>query len=237
MKILIVMPTYNEKENIEAIINDIFLKNQGFEINVLVVDDNSPDGTQIIIKKIIQEKFNGRLFLIEREGKQGLASAYMAGFKWGIANGYDILIEMDADFSHNPDYLSEMIIKSNEYDCVVGSRNIKYGKVRGWGFLRNIISKGGSLYSRIILNIPVKDLTGGFNLWKKEVLEKIGIDNIISKGYSFQIELKYRAHRLGFKLTEIPIIFDDRIKGESKMSKNIFFEALLNIWKLRFIEF
>ncbi len=237
MKILIIIPTYNEKENIEKLISEIFIKTDNFNINILIVDDNSLDGTQIIIKKLIQEKYSDKLFILERKSKDGLASAYKSGFKWGLSNNFDILIEMDADFSHNPIYLKEMILLSNEYDCVIGSRSVKGGKTIGRTLLRNIISKGGSLYSRIILNIPIKDLTGGFNLWKKSVIERINIDSLFSKGYLFQIELKYRAYRLGFKIHEMSIIFEERKKGISKISKNIFFEALLKIWKLKLFKF
>lgn len=237
MKILVVIPTYNEKENIEKLIIQIFEKTKNFNVNILIVDDNSPDGTQIIIKKLIHNKFSERLFILDRKRKDGLASAYIAGFKWGLSNGYDILIEMDADFSHNPVYLKEMILLINEYDCIIGSRNLKGGKIVGRKLFRNIISIGGSIYSRIILNIPIHDITGGFNLWKKSVIEKINIDSLFSKGYLFQIELKYRAYKLGFKISEIPIIFEERKNGTSKMSKNIFIEAMMKIWKLKKIKF
>ena len=204
MKILIIIPTYNEIQNIEKLINKIFTLNPA--VNILVVDDNSPDGTGDAVKKIINKNYSDRLFLLERPEKSGLASAYITGFKWGMERGYDVFIEMDADFSHDPKYLGDMIGIANDHDCVIASRYVKNGGVRGWGLIRKIISKGGSLYSRIILGIPIKDLTGGFNLWKKNVLERIGLDDMISNGYLFQIELKYRAFKNNFKIVETPIV-------------------------------
>ena len=175
------------------------------------------------------------LFLFKRESKRGLASAYIDGFSYGIGLGFDYFIQMDADFSHNPDYLSELIDKLKTYDYVIGSRNIPKGRVIGWTFLRKFISKGGSIYSKLILNCSINDLTGGFNGWRKDVLLKIGLNNIISKGYCFQLEMKYRAFRLGFNYIEIPIVFENRKYGISKMSFKIFIEALLNTVKLRFL--
>jgi dolichol-phosphate mannosyltransferase len=236
MKSLIIIPTYNEKENIENVIELVFRETENLDLNILIVDDNSPDGTSEIVKNLIQDKYKNKIFILEREGKQGLATAYIAGFKWGLTNNYDVLVEMDADLSHNPSYLKNMILQTQNYDAVIGSRYIKNGGVKGWGILRKFISIGGSLYSRIILWMPVKDLTGGFNVWTKKVLENIGLDKIISRGYSFQIELKYRTHKLGYKILEYPIVFEDRVKGKSKMSNKIFVEAMLNIWKLRFLD-
>jgi dolichol-phosphate mannosyltransferase len=235
MKTLIITPTYNEKENIETVIDLVFKETSGLDLNILIVDDNSPDGTAQIVKSMMENKYKDKLFILQREGKQGLATAYIAGFKWGIQNNYDVMVEMDADLSHNPIYLKDMINMTEKYDAVVGSRNVKGGGVKGWGFLRNFISKGGSLYARTILWMPIKDLTGGYNVWTKKVLLAIGLDKLISRGYSFQIELKYRTKKLGFKIAEYPIIFEDRLKGKSKMSKKIFFEAMLNVWKLRFL--
>lgn len=187
-----------------------------------------------MVKKL-QDEYNksSQLFLLERNSKKGLADAYITGFKWGLLNGFDVFCEMDADFSHKPEYLPKLWNEIQSYDVVIGSRNIKGGSVEGWSLLRNIISKGGSLYSRIILGCPVKDLTGGFNMWRKISLEKIGLDTIISKGYSFQIEMKYKAYRAGCSIKEIPIIFSDRVAGESKMSKGIFIEALKAVWRIR----
>lgn len=184
MKLLVIVPTYNEIENISKIIPEIFKvipENTG----VLVVDDGSPDGTADAVKEM-QAAYSGRLNLLERSKKSGLADAYITGFKWGMENEYDVLCEMDADFSHKPEYLPAMYEAIQTNDVVIGSRNIKGGAVEGWSALRNFISKGGSLYSRIVLGVKVKDLTGGFNMWRKQALDKIGLDTIISKGYSFQ---------------------------------------------------
>ena len=231
MKNLIIIPTYNEVDNIEKIIIEIKKELSQFEYSILIIDDNSIDGTKDVINKILNE--NNNVYLIEREGKLGLASAYIQGFKYGIENGFDAMIQMDADFSHNPKYLPEMFEKLNNNDVVIGSRNIKGGSVVGWSFLRNFISKGGSLYSKLILNCPINDLTGGFNGWRKESLLKIDLDKIISKGYSFQIEMKYKAHKNKLNIVEFPIVFEDRKFGESKMSKDIFIEAMLNVIKIR----
>ncbi|OHD14275.1 MAG: dolichyl-phosphate beta-D-mannosyltransferase [Spirochaetes bacterium GWD1_27_9] len=237
MKTLIIIPTYNEKENISDILPQIFSETKEIDVNILIVDDGSPDGTANIVKDMIQKNYKDKLFILERSGKQGLATAYITGFKWGIERNYDVFIEMDADFSHNPKYLKEMIGLMQKYDFIVASRYVKNGGVVGWGPIRKIISYGGSFYSRMVLGIKIRDLTGGFNLWSKDLLLKLGLDNIISRGYLFQIELKYRATKMGFKGIEFPIIFPDRERGKSKMSKKIFLEALINIWKIRKIKF
>lgn len=231
MKTLIVIPTYNEKENIKNLILKIkeYLQDN-FDYSILVVDDNSLDGT----REVLDELVDGNLFCLKREGKYGLASAYIDGFKYGISLGYDSFIQMDADLSHNPKYLKYIFEYLNDNDVVVASRNIKGGGVIGWSVIRNLISKGGSLYSKIILNCPINDLTGGFNAWKKDIIDKINLDSIISKGYSFQIEMKYKAYKNKAKIKEFPIIFEERKCGKSKMSKKIFFEAMLNILLLRF---
>jgi len=237
MKLLIAVPTYNEIENIELLIKSV-LENvqqlQGREVNteILVIDDNSPDGTANVVERLT-EQYPDRLHLLKRPGKQGLAQAYLAAFDWGMNRWYDVFLEMDADFSHNPKYIPQMLEKIKTHDVVIGSRNIKGGGVEGWTMLRNLISKGGSLYSRMVLGCPIKDLTGGFNMWRRSALEKIGLDKIISRGYSFQIEMKYKAFAAGCSIAEIPIIFPDRKHGKSKMSKKILLEALLNIWKIR----
>lgn len=231
MKLLVIIPTYNEIENITKIVPEVF-KVIPQDAGILIVDDGSPDGTAAAVKKM-QEEYKKRLNLLERKEKSGLANAYITGFKWGFENGYDVLCEMDADFSHKPEYLPALYEAMQTNDVAIGSRNIKGGAVEGWSALRNFISKGGSLYSRLVLGCPVKDLTGGFNMWKKEALEKIGLDTIISKGYSFQIEMKYKAYEAGCAIKEIPIIFPDRKFGESKMSKGIFMEALKAVWRIR----
>lgn len=230
MKPLIIIPTYNEIENITKIVPEVLTKLPK-DGGILVVDDGSPDGTAQAVKNMQNTKKN--LHLLERTQKSGLADAYITGFKWGIQNGYDVLCEMDADFSHKPEYLTVMLKEIETHDFVIGSRNIKGGAVEGWSALRNFISKGGSLYSRVVLGCPIKDLTGGFNMWRKETLEKINLDSIISKGYSFQIEMKYKAYKAGCSVKEIPIVFPDRVAGVSKMSGGIFMEALKAVWRIR----
>lgn len=242
MKILVVVPTYNESQNIEKLIKTVFDLDSkfsaGHSVNILVVDDNSPDNTAGIVQDMINgkddDKYIDRLHILNREGKLGLGSAYVAGFKWGLKKGYDVIVEMDADFSHSPDYLPTMIDRLKEYDFIIGSRYVSGGGVKGWSFLRKFISIGGSYYARLILGIPLHDLTGGYNVWKKEVLESISPDNIKSDGYSFQIELKYKAFCKGFKFSEVPIIFENRFRGKSKMSKRIVFEAMYRVWQFRF---
>jgi dolichol-phosphate mannosyltransferase len=227
--LLIIIPTYNEIENIAPLVTQVF--SRAPNAHILVVDDNSPDGTAMAVEKIAAA--NPALHIMKRSGKQGLASAYIDGFKWGISHGCDLFLEMDADFSHNPEYIPEMLEQIKTYDVVIGSRNIKSGSVEGWSVFRNMVSKGGSLYSRIVLSCPIMDLTGGFNMWRKTALEKIGLEGIISKGYSFQVEMKFKAYHCGCTVKEIPILFPDRKHGSSKMSKKIFLEALVNIWKIK----
>ncbi|MDR2783274.1 MAG: glycosyltransferase family 2 protein [Treponema sp.] len=231
MNALICVPTYNEAENIEPFINVVF-DNAPPYADVLVIDDNSPDGTARIVEKA-RKNYPERLHLLNRLEKQGLAAAYLAAFHWGLSKGYDLFLEIDADFSHNPKYIPEMFREIQTHDVVTGSRNIQGGGVEGWSLPRNIISKAGSFYSRAVLGCPVKDLTGGFTMWTKTTLLKINLDNIISRGYAFQIEMKYRAWRSGCSIKEIPIVFPDRKRGESKMSKGIFIEALVNVWKIK----
>lgn len=233
MKTLIIIPTFNEELNIKNIIERIYENLKGREFSILVVDDNSKDSTADIVKNLQNYKTN--LYLLERGGKYGLASAYIDGFKYGADLGYKAFVQMDADFSHNPEYLPIFLDKLEENDVVIGSRNIEGGTTLGWGFLRNLISKGGSLYSRLILGCPIRDLTGGYNGWRLDILNKIGLNNIISKGFSFQIEMKYRAYKASARILEFPIVFEDRKFGKSKMSKRIFFEALFNVIKIRFM--
>ena len=231
MKLLVAIPTYNEIENIEPFIKLVF-DHIPAQAEILVVDDNSPDQTAAAVDKLAGQ-FPGRLHLLGRPCKQGLAQAYLAAFEWGMSRDFDIFLEMDADFSHNPRYIPEMLDKIQTCDVVIGSRNIKGGSVEGFTFIRNLLSKGGSLYSRTILGCPVKDLTGGFTMWRKSALEKIGLSAIISKGYSFQIEMKYKAFLAGCSMTEIPIVFSDRQQGKSKMSREIMLEALINVWIMK----
>lgn len=230
MKKLVVIPTYNEKENIQAIIPAIFAQNLGVEI--LVVDDNSPDGTGAIVREM--QKNLPQLHILSRPGKQGLGKAYIAGFRWGMDHGFEIITEMDADFSHRPEDLGPLLSKLDHADFAVGSRYISEGRTVNWGVLRKVISRGGGIYARLILGFPLNDWTGGFNAWKKEVLQAIDLSTVESNGYSFQIELKYKAMKKGFKGLESPIVFEDRRVGQSKMSLRIVVEAFYRVWLMRF---
>jgi dolichol-phosphate mannosyltransferase len=232
MEKLVVIPTYNEKENISDILHAIFNLHDNF--HVLVIDDNSPDGTALIVKQL-QFKFPGQLFIEERTDKLGLGTAYIYGFKWAIAKNYQYIFEMDADFSHNPKDLSRLYnaCKNEEVDLAVGSRYVKGGGVKNWPRNRIALSKGASLYTRMLTFMPIKDPTAGFMCYKKEVLETINLDNIVFVGYAFQIEMKFAAWKLGFKTKEVPIIFQDRTLGVSKMNKGIVKEGILGVLKLR----
>lgn len=232
MKSLVIIPTYNEKENIENIIRTIFSIDSQYHL--LIIDDGSPDGTAKIIKKL-QSAFNDQLFIIERPSKLGLGTAYITGFKWALENNYDFIFEMDADFSHDPKDLPRLLnaCKDNNYDLSIGSRYVKGGKVENWPKTRWLMSYFASIYVRVILLMNIKDTTAGFKCYKKEVLEKINLDNVQFMGYAFQIEMKYSAYRLGFKLFEVPITFKDRQLGESKMNMSIFKEAFWGVLKLR----
>lgn len=232
MNDLIIIPTYNEKENLGPLLEAIYGIRP--DIHVLVVDDNSPDGTgQLVADWAETPQYEGRLFLLRRAGKLGLGTAYIAGFRWALARSYRRILEMDADFSHNPRYLPDLLAVAEEADLVLGSRYVPGGGVKNWGFWRRFLSRGGSLYARVLLGLPYQDLTGGFKCFRREVLETLDLGAVRSNGYSFQIELTYRAHCKGFKIKEVPIIFEDREVGKSKMSKNIFLEAVLMVWKLR----
>ncbi len=232
MEKLVVIPTYNEKENISNILHAIFNLNDGF--HVLVIDDGSPDGTAQIVLELIP-KFSGKIFIEERTGKLGLGTAHIHGFKWAIEKGYQFIFEIDADFSHNPNDLPKLYnaCKNDGADVAVGSRYIKGGGVVNWPTNRIALSKGASLYTRMITWMPVKDPTAGFVCYKKEVLETINLDEIRFVGYAFQIEMKFAAWKLGFKVKEVPIIFQDRTYGVSKMNKGIVKEGILGVLKLR----
>ena len=232
MEKLVVIPTYNEKENISNILHAIFNLNDGF--HVLVIDDGSPDGTAQIVLELIP-KFSGKLFIEERTGKLGLGTAYIHGFKWAIEKGYRFIFEIDADFSHNPNDLPKLYnaCKNDGADVAVGSRYIKGGGVVNWPTNRIALSKGASLYTRMITWMPVKDPTAGFVCYEKEVLDTINLDEIRFVGYAFQIEMKFAAWKLGFKVKEVPIIFQDRTYGVSKMNKGIVKEGILGVLKLR----
>jgi dolichol-phosphate mannosyltransferase len=229
MRALVIIPTYNEAENIVALIGEV-LKNP---VDILVVDDNSQDGTAGLVKKLIEQNPK-RIALIERAGKLGLGTAYIKGFEYGLAHGYEALIEMDADFSHDPTRLPAMIATLADHDVVIGSRYTEGGGTVNWGLMRQLISRGGGWYARTILGMRIKDMTGGYNGWRSSIIAQIGPESIQSEGYAFQIELKYRAHLLGASIKEIPIVFHDRRAGQSKMSTKIMIEAMIRVWKLRF---
>jgi dolichol-phosphate mannosyltransferase len=233
---LVIIPTYNERDNIQSILQAIYDLQNGF--HVLVIDDGSPDGTATLVKEL-QPRFNGTVFLEERSGNLGLGTAYIHGFKWGLGRGYNFLFEMDADFSHNPSDLPRLYeaCKNGGADVSIGSRYVKGGGVRNWPGNRIALSKGGSLYTRLILWTPVADQTAGFMCYKRLVLETINLDEIHFVGYAFQIEMKFAAWKLGFKLKEIPIQFEDRKHGESKMNRGIVKEGILGVLKLRWFSF
>jgi dolichol-phosphate mannosyltransferase len=228
-KVLVIIPTYNEKENIQKLVREIFSLNP--TIHVLIVDDNSPDGTGDIVKQLREE--NQNLYLIEREGKLGLGSAYITGFKFALQNGYQYIFEMDADYSHDPKEIPSFLETIKEADVVIGSRYCKGVNVINWPLSRLILSIFANKYTRVITGLPIKDSTGGYKCFRREVLEKINLDNIRSGGYSFQIEMNYKAWKKGFRIKEIPIIFIDRSIGKSKMSKKIVREAVWMVWKLK----
>lgn len=231
---LVIIPTYNEKENIEDIIHSISSLKTDFDI--LIVDDNSPDGTGDIVNKLKKDFKN--LHLIIRPGKQGLGTAYIKGFKWAIKNGYDIIYEMDADFSHNPKDLERLYNTCiNGADLAIGSRYISGVNVVNWPLGRVLMSYMASIYVRLITGLRVKDTTAGFKAYKKEVLETIELDNIRSKGYAFQIEMKFTTWKSGFRIKEIPIVFTDRKQGTSKMSGGIFNEALWGVLRMKYRSF
>lgn len=231
METLIIIPTYNEKENLPRLVHEVF-ENTSQQTDILIVDDNSPDGTGILADQLRDK--NKRIHVLHRPGKQGLARAYLAGFSWGLKKTYQWFIEMDADFSHQPKYLKNFEENKNKFDFLIGSRYVSSGGVKNWGLHRKVISKMGSLYSRAILQTKIHDFTGGFNCWSRKVLQSIKLGNIKSDGYSFQIELKYRASQKGFKFKELPIIFEEREFGHSKMSSKIVIEAVVKVWRFRF---
>lgn len=228
---LVIIPTYNEKENIVLMLRKIMSLEKAF--NVLVVDDNSPDGTADLVEQIKQE-FPDRIFLIRREGKLGLGTAYITGFKFGIEYKYDYIFEMDCDFSHDPDDLIRLYNPCHKggFDMAIGSRYVQGGKVENWSNDRIVLSYGASVYVRIITWLPIKDPTAGFVCYRREVLETINLENIKFIGYAFQIEMKFAVQSLGFKIKEIPITFKDRTRGNSKMSKRIIHEGIFGVMKM-----
>ena len=229
MNTLIISPTYNEKKNIISLVESVFSVNQDYHI--LIIDDNSPDGTANLVKEL-QLKYKN-LFLEERPGKAGLGTAYKYGFNWALNRDYDNIIQMDADLSHDPKEIIEMIRLLNNYDLVIGSRYINGVSVVHWPIKRLLLSYGANVYARLVTGLPIKDSTGGYKAWKREVLNSIDLNLVKSQGYSFQIEMNWRAWQKKFSIIEYPIIFSDRTIGESKMSKKIMFEAIIVIWRMR----
>lgn len=235
-KTIVIIPTFNEKENISKMIRKVF--SLSYPFHLLIIDDGSPDGTASIVKEY-QKENSERLFLIERKGKLGLGTAYITGFRWSLENGYDYIMEMDCDFSHNPDDLIRLLdaCKTNGADMSIGSRYVKGGDIKNWPFSRKLISYGGSLYVRLITWIGIKDTTAGFVCYKRKVIDAIDFNKIGYVGYGFQIEMKFAARKLGFKLKEIPILFIDRVEGVSKMSKGIVKEAIIGVVAMQWNSF
>lgn len=228
-KTLICMPTYNEAENIRPIIEAIH--EEVPEVHVLVIDDDSPDGTGEIADEMAER--DERVHVLHRTEKSGIGPAYIAGFQWALDREYGAVIEMDADFSHQPKYLPEMIGQLDNYDVVIGSRYVAGGGTEDWGWLRKFISRGGGRYARAILGFDIQDPTAGFVAWRREVLESLDLSDVEASGYVFQIEMKYRAYKQGFSVLEIPITFPDRLAGESKMTADIAAEALTRVWAIK----
>jgi dolichol-phosphate mannosyltransferase len=228
---LIITPTYNEIENLETFVEGVFEHLP--ETDILVIDDASPDGTGKLADRLA--KAEERIHVMHREGKQGLGTAYRAGFAWALERDYQYVFEMDTDLSHDPVYLPLFVrALEDDADLVIGSRNVPGGSVEGWGPLRHFISKGGSIYSRTVLGVKVKDLTSGYKGFRRRVLETLEWDDFQSEGFFFQVETNYRTLKAGFTIREVPIVFRDRTAGESKMSGSIFVEALIKMWQLRF---
>ncbi len=227
---VICIPTFNERENLPLIVPAVL---EAVPLaHVLVVDDNSPDGTGALADEMAAA--DSRIHVMHREGKKGLGKAYLAAFEWALERDYEFIFEFDADFSHKPEYLPTFLaLLDSSADVVVGSRRVRGGGVENWGAARRFISWGGSMYSRVVLQVPVRDLTGGFNGFRRDALQRIGLEQVSSTGYCFQVELKYRACKQGLRVVESPIIFPDRTRGESKMSGDIFLEAVTQVWKLR----
>lgn len=227
----IIVPTYNEKENLPILIESLFELNVQ-DLNILIVDDNSPDGTGKIADKI-HERIPDGVSVIHRKGKLGLGTAYIAGFKYCLERGADQIVQMDADFSHNPEKVTELIDRLKEYDMALGSRYVSGGSLdKNWSFWRKRLSSFGNLYARLILRMPIKDVTGGFRAWKRKTLEGIPLDRVKSQGYAFQIEMAYITHLKGYSISEVPIYFADRSRGDSKMSLKIQIEAAKRVWSI-----
>ncbi len=229
-KVLVVIPTYNESDNIVRLIPAVLRQRE--DVEVLVVDDNSPDGTSRLVRGMASD--NPRIHLIERSGKLGLGTAYVAGFKYAIGHGYDLVFEMDSDFSHDPDEIRAFLATIGANDLVLGSRYINGVRVLNWPIQRLLLSYFASVYTRIMTGLPIYDATSGYKCFRRSVLESIDLDAVRSNGYAFQIEMNYLVWKKGFRIAEIPIIFMDRRSGSSKMSKHIVYEAFFMLWRLRF---
>ena len=229
MKALVIIPTYNERENLPLIVPDVLARD--IRLSVLVVDDNSPDGTGRLAAGLAEA--NPRVHVLHRPSKDGLGRAYLAGFQWALERDYDRIFEMDADFSHNPKYLPELLKASENTDVVLGSRYISGVNVINWPIKRLLLSYYANVYARLVTGLPVRDSTGGFKCFRREVLKAINLDSVHSNGYAFQIEMSFRAWKKGFRIREIPIVFTDREQGHSKMSKRIVREAVWMVPKLR----
>jgi dolichol-phosphate mannosyltransferase len=227
---LVIIPTYNEADNVLKIIPEVLTQDEGF--HVLVVDDNSPDGTANLVKEM--QKNNPRIHLLERPSKRGLGTAYVAGFKYALSHEFDFAFEMDADFSHDPKSLLTLLAKTEECDLVIGSRYIAGVNVVNWPMSRLILSYAANMYTRLVTGLPVRDATAGFKCYRRAVLESLDLDAITSNGYSFQIETNFMAWKKGFRVCEVPIVFVDRRAGVSKMSKHIVYEAAWMVWRLKF---
>ncbi len=229
---LVCLPTYDERENLVPVVEAILA---AAPVEVLVVDDDSPDGTGRLADELAARE--PRVHVLHRTRKQGLGKAYLAAFAWALGRDYQLVLEMDADFSHDPRYLPAMLAKAEEADLVLGSRYVPGGGTENWGLGRRVLSRGGSLYARTILGVPIRDLTGGFKCFRRSVLESIDLPSVECSGYAFQIELTYRAIRKGFRVAEVPIVFVDRRVGRSKMSRRIVLEAVRKVWSIRFSGF
>jgi len=226
---LVIIPTYNERDNIRRLIPAILERAPSLE--VLVVDDGSPDGTGRVVESLAEK--DRRVRILHRPGKQGLGRAYVAGFRYALAGSYQYIIQMDGDLSHRPEDLPRLLWAIKDADLVIGSRGVPGGRVENWSFLRQVVSKGGSLYARILLGLPLRDCTGGFKCFRRRVLEAIDLGNVRANGYGFQVEINYLCHLAGFHIAEVPIVFPDRTAGRSKMNWQIALEAAALVWRLR----
>jgi dolichol-phosphate mannosyltransferase len=228
-QVIVILPTYNERDNIRRLI--LSLLKVAPSLDVLVVDDGSPDGTGQVVDSLAKQ--DRRVRVLHRTGKQGLGRAYVAGFRYALAGPYQYIIQMDGDFSHRPEDLPRLLWAVKDADLVIGSRSVPGGRVQNWSFLRQLVSKGGSLYARTLLGLPIRDCTSGFKCFRREVLEAIDLGKVKANGYGFQVEINYLCHLAGFPIVEVPIIFPDRVAGQSKMTWQIGLEAAALVWKLR----